>query len=83
MKVIVTGGAGFIGSNYVKQRLQKNEESLSELLVIDNLTYAGTHENLESVKSNPKFTFVKGDICDEKLMDELFYGADEVIHFAA
>jgi dTDP-glucose 4,6-dehydratase len=83
MKVIVTGGAGFIGSNYVKQRLQKNEESLSELLVIDNLTYAGTQENLESVKNNPKFTFVKGDICDEKLMDELFNGANEVIHFAA
>jgi dTDP-glucose 4,6-dehydratase len=83
MKVIVTGGAGFIGSNYVKQRLQKNEESLSELLVIDNLTYAGTRENLESVRSNPKFTFVQGDICDEKLVDELFNGADEVIHFAA
>ena len=61
MKVIVTGGAGFIGSNYVKQRLEKNEKSLSELVVIDNLTYAGTLENLESVKSNPKLTFVKGD----------------------
>jgi len=83
MKVIVTGGAGFIGSNYVKQRLEKNIESLSELVVIDNLTYAGTIENLESVKRNPKFTFVKGDICDENLVNELFNGADEVIHFAA
>lgn len=83
MKVIVTGGAGFIGSNYVKQRLQKNEETLSELVVIDNLTYAGTLENLESVKSNPKLTFVKGDICDEKLVSSLFIGADQIIHFAA
>ena len=83
MKVIVTGGAGFIGSNYVKQRLEKRTESLSELVVIDNLTYAGTIENLESVKGNPKFTFIKGDICDENLVNELFIGADEVIHFAA
>ena len=83
MKVIVTGGAGFIGSNYVKQRLEKNEKSLSELVVIDNLTYAGTLENLESVKSNPKLTFVKGDICDEKLVDSLFIDVDQIIHFAA
>jgi len=83
MKVIITGGAGFIGSNYVKQRLEKKEESLSELVVIDNLTYAGTLENLEAVSSNPKLTFIKGDVCDEKLVDELFTGADQVIHFAA
>jgi dTDP-glucose 4,6-dehydratase len=83
MKVIVTGGAGFIGSNYVKQRLKEKEETLSELVVIDKLTYAGTLENLESVINNPKLTFIKGDICDEKLVDKLFIGADQVIHFAA
>lgn len=83
MKVIVTGGAGFIGSNYVKQRLKKKEETLSELVVIDKLTYAGTLENLEPVISNPKLTFINGDICDEKLVENLFIGADQVIHFAA
>jgi dTDP-glucose 4,6-dehydratase len=83
MKVIVTGGAGFIGSNYVKQRLKKKEETLSELVVIDKLTYAGTLENLESVIDNPKLTFIEGDICDETLVDKLFIGADQVIHFAA
>lgn len=83
MKVIVTGGAGFIGSNYVKQRLEKKEETLSELVVIDKLTYAGTLENLEPVISNPKLTFIEGDICDEKLVDKLFIGVDQVIHFAA
>ena len=83
MKVIITGGAGFIGSNYVKQRLHKGAENLTELIVIDNLTYAGTLENLASIQGHPKFAFVKGDICDEKLIESLFINVDQIIHFAA
>ena len=83
MKVIVTGGAGFIGSNYVKQRLESSSASLSELIVIDNLTYAGTLENLAPIQGHPKFTFVKGDICDERLIESLFVNVDQIIHFAA
>lgn len=83
MKVIVTGGAGFIGSQYVKQRLMLDFEELDELVVIDDLTYAGTLENLQELDGNPKFTFVKGNICDQSMVENLFDGACEVIHFAA
>lgn len=83
MKVLVTGGAGFIGSNYVKRRLEQDSNNLQQLIVLDDLTYAGTLENLKSSLEDPKVKFVKGDICDRKLVEELFDGVDEVIHFAA
>jgi dTDP-glucose 4,6-dehydratase len=83
MKVLVTGGAGFIGSNYVKRRLEQGSDNLQQLIILDDLTYAGTLENLKSSLEDPRVKFVKGDICDRKLVEELFDGVDEVIHFAA
>jgi len=79
-KVLITGGAGFIGSNYVEFVLNN---SADEIFVLDKLTYAGNLENLEAVSG--KITFIEGDICDEELVQELFtkYQFQKVIHFAA
>ena len=81
-KVLVTGGAGFIGSNYVAYMLQHFDD---EIIVLDKLTYAGDLQNLTSCREYPNFHFVKGDICDSKLLEELFtqYQFQEVVHFAA
>ena len=83
MRVLVTGGAGFIGSNYVKNRLFHRSDDLEQITILDDLTYAGTLENLQSILEDPRIKFVKGDICDRKLVEELFDGVDEVVHFAA
>ena len=79
MKLLVTGGAGFIGSNFVHYVLSETDHTVT---VVDKLTYAG---NLASLKGLPedRFTFVKGDICDAALMDELFGQHDAVVHYAA
>lgn len=79
IKLIVTGGAGFIGSNFVHYTLANRPEY--EITVVDKLTYAGNMENLNSVID--KITFVKGDICDKALMDDLISKTDIVVHFAA
>lgn len=78
-KLLVTGGAGFIGSNFVHYTLKNRPEY--EITVVDKLTYAGNIANLESV--NDKIAFVKGDICDRDLMDQLIGDTDIVVHFAA
>ncbi len=78
-KLLITGGAGFIGSNFVHYTLVNRPEY--EITVIDKLTYAGNLDNLASVMD--KITFVKGDICDQKLMDDLVNKNDIVVHFAA
>jgi dTDP-glucose 4,6-dehydratase len=85
MRVLVTGGAGFIGSHYVRQALAGAYPTLSdaEVLVLDKLTYAGSEENLESVADDPRLRFVRGDICDAELVNELMNGIDLVVHFAA
>ena len=85
MRVLVTGGAGFIGSHYVRQALAGACPTLSdaEVLVLDKLTYAGSEENLESVADDPRLRFVRGDICDAELVNELMNGIDLVVHFAA
>src|SRR5687768_10993856 len=80
--ILVTGGAGFIGANYVHQRVR---ESSDRVVVLDALTYAGNLESLESLEKNERFRFVKGDITDPGMVDRLF---DEekpqfVVHFAA
>lgn len=78
--IIVTGGAGFIGSNFV--RWVVDNVPMVHLTVVDKLTYAGNLENLSGIPEN-RFTFIKGDICDAQLVDELFRQADAVVHFAA
>lgn len=81
--ILVTGGAGFIGSNFVSYFLNDNPNI--NLVNLDNLTYAGDLTNLKEVENNPNYTFVKGDICDRGLIERLFdkYQFDGVIHFAA
>lgn len=82
MKLLVTGGAGFIGSNFVLYMLEKHPEY--EIINVDALTYAGNLENLKSVEHNPKHSFVKADITDAKAMDELIQqDVDVVVNFAA
>ncbi|WP_141336620.1 dTDP-glucose 4,6-dehydratase [Paenibacillus sp. tmac-D7] len=83
MKVLVTGGAGFIGSNFVMYMLEKYPEY--HLYNLDALTYAGNLENLAAVQNNPKYTFIKGDITDSSLIESIFeqQGIDVVVNFAA
>lgn len=81
MKVLVTGGAGFIGSNFVLHILSTYPEY--EVVTLDDLTYAGNLENLKAAESNPKHRFVKGSITDVALVDELVAECDIVVHFAA
>ncbi|WP_150270357.1 dTDP-glucose 4,6-dehydratase [Paenibacillus tepidiphilus] len=82
MKLLVTGGAGFIGSNFVIYMLQQHPDY--QIVNVDALTYAGNLENLKSVENHPNYTFVKADITDVKAMDELIgQGVDVVVNFAA
>jgi dTDP-glucose 4,6-dehydratase len=79
MKFLVTGGAGFIGSNFVHYLLEKYPES--EIVVLDKLTYAGRMENLQDVMN--KIKFIKGDICDEKDVEKAAKGCNAIFNFAA
>jgi len=81
MRLLVTGGAGFIGSNFVPYILEKYPDY--EVVNLDALTYAGSLENLKEVKNNPRHKFVQGRIEDGKLVDKLMKGIDVVINFAA
>ena len=81
MKILVTGGAGFIGSNFVRHLLAAHPEDT--VVNLDKLTYAGNPENLRDVEGNPRYRFVKGDICDGALVRELMAGVDAVVHMAA
>jgi dTDP-glucose 4,6-dehydratase len=85
MRMLVTGGAGFIGSNYVRHLLggQYPDFAGAEVVVLDKLTYAGNEANLAPVADHPDFWFVKGDICDPLLVSGLMTGIDVVVHFAA
>jgi dTDP-glucose 4,6-dehydratase len=85
VKILVTGGAGFIGSNYVRRQLaDAYPETIGvEVTVLDKLTYAGTLTNLEEVLDSPRYRFVEGDICDRDLVGDLMPGHDAVVHFAA
>ncbi|MDG5491092.1 dTDP-glucose 4,6-dehydratase [Psychroserpens sp. SPM9] len=81
--VLITGGAGFIGSNFIPYFLDLNPET--KIVNLDKLTYAGELENLNTIASNSNYTFVKGDICDRNLIEVLFdeHKFDAVINFAA
>ncbi len=80
MKILITGGAGFIGSNFVHHVLAEHPEC--EVVVLDKLTYAGNLKNLSSVMQNPRFRFVRLDVCDPAVI-EAVRGCDAVVHFAA
>ena len=78
--VLITGGAGFIGSNFVHHLLEKYEYQIVNL---DKLTYAGNLDNLRDVDADARYRFVQGDICDRELVGRLMAEADAVVHFAA
>ena len=78
---LVTGGAGFIGSNFVQSLLAARPEY--QVVVLDKLTYAGNLENLDPVRHDPRFRFVQGDICDAGVVRETMRGCDWVVNFAA
>ena len=81
MKLLVTGGAGFIGSCFVRHILNKYPDY--RVINLDALTYAGNIENLDDVKDNPNYKFIHGNICDKQLVRELVNEVDAVINFAA
>jgi dTDP-glucose 4,6-dehydratase len=81
MKLLVTGGAGFIGSNFILYWSGHHPEDT--LVNLDKLTYAGNLENLKSLESNKNYKFIRGDICDIKTVDSAMNGVDIVVHFAA
>lgn len=80
-KLLITGGCGFIGSNFIRYWLKEHGDD--SIVNLDLLTYAGHEENLVDVADDPNYTFVKGNIRDAKLVGELVESADTVIHFAA
>lgn len=81
MKILVTGGAGFIGSNFIHYWLEKYPED--KIINLDVLTYAGNLENLKIVENNPNYEFIKGDICDAKLVNDFVKDIDLIVNFAA
>jgi dTDP-glucose 4,6-dehydratase len=81
MKLFVTGGAGFIGSNFIRQTLAQGRAY--SIVNYDKLTYAGNLANLRSVEKNPDYKFTKGDICDAVVVEAAMSGCDAVVHFAA
>ncbi len=81
MKLLVTGGAGFIGSNFILYWMKNHPED--KIINFDKLTYAGNLENLKEVEKNPNYSFVKGDVCNASEVESSMKGIDWVVHFAA
>src|SRR4030043_1372531 len=81
MKLFVTGGLGFIGSNFIRQWFARHPDD--QITNLDKITYAANPESLEDLKDNPNYHFAPGDICDPTLIDSLLPGSDIIVHFAA
>lgn len=81
MKILVTGGAGFIGSNFIHYWLKNNPDD--EIINFDALTYAGNPDNLRDLEGDSRYKFIKGDITDEAAVNEVVKGVDLIVHFAA
>lgn len=81
MKLLVTGGAGFIGSNFILYWMREHPED--DIVNLDKLTYAGNLKNLADVADNPHYTFVHGDICDPQAVKQAMAGVNTIVHFAA
>lgn len=81
MRLLVTGGAGFIGSNFILYWLQNHPQDF--IVNFDKLTYAGNLENLVSVENNERYQFIQGDICDRESVAKAMEGIDTIVHFAA
>lgn len=83
MKLLVTGGAGFIGTNFIKYITSNSTYSDFQITVLDNLTYAGNYDNIVREIETSKINFIKGDICDYDLMTDLIKKSDAIVNFAA
>src|ERR1051326_5690062 len=81
MRLLITGGAGFIGANFILYWMKQYPEDY--IVNLDKLTYAGNLENLKSVQNDPHYSFIKGDICDRSVVMQAMEGVDAVVHFAA
>ena len=79
--ILITGGCGFIGSNFIRFFLQHNSEY--KIINLDKLTYCGNPQNLEDFLDNPRYEFIQGDICDKNLVFEVVSRVSSVINFAA
>jgi dTDP-glucose 4,6-dehydratase len=80
MKLLVTGGAGFIGSNFIRHILTEHDY---EVVNLDKLTYAGNLENLRNIESDKRYTFMKGDVCDKEVVEKAARDCDAILNFAA
>jgi dTDP-glucose 4,6-dehydratase len=80
-RILITGGAGFIGSNFIRYLLEKYPGC--KIINLDKLTYAGNLNNLKNIENNKNYTFVKGDICDKKIVDKIVKDCEIIINFAA
>ncbi|MDO8886355.1 dTDP-glucose 4,6-dehydratase [Candidatus Oleimmundimicrobium sp.] len=80
-RLLITGGAGFIGSNFIRYMLKVHPEY--RIINLDKLTYAGNLDNLKDIEGNPNYKFMKGDVCDSSLISNLVKKADVVVNFAA
>lgn len=81
MKLLVTGGCGFIGSNFIRHLLTRYPDI--QVVNLDKLTYAGNPENLRDIEHDPRYQFIKGDICDRVTVDDAISGCESVVNFAA
>jgi dTDP-glucose 4,6-dehydratase len=83
LKILVTGAAGFIGSNFVRMVATGHLQGISGITVLDKLTYAGVRENLEPAEKSPNYQFIQGDICDRVRVNQLISEVEAVVNFAA